>query len=236
MKQKIRLEPIVVQRSDSLVLDALTRYVAQTGTAVGEKLPSEQLLAEELGVSRNTVREALKRWETLGIIMRKKGSGTFLRASVSMNDSFLSLRFKNDAENMLHALEVRRIIECQACALAAARATEDDLSQIELRLEDMERVHLSIGTAGAEDWLFHAAIYQAAHNPLLLKIIEGLYDTLHAFFESPPEQALFSDSFPLHRTLFDAIRLRDPQQASLVSQQILDITERDLKDIINAAR
>ncbi|WP_336803549.1 FadR/GntR family transcriptional regulator [Erwinia aphidicola] len=230
------LAPIAVQHSDVLVLDALTRYVAQSGTRIGERLPPERVLAEQLGVSRNTVREALKRWEALGIIVRRKGSGTLLHAEVSSNDSFLSLRFKNDSQNMLHALEVRRIIEAESCSLAAVRATRADLVLIEQRLNEMERVHLAIGSAGAEDWAFHASIYQAAHNPLLLHMVVGLYDTLHAFFESPPEQALFSDSFPLHRTLFEAIARRDADEARHVSHLILDITERDMKDVIHAAR
>ncbi|WP_456310109.1 FadR/GntR family transcriptional regulator [Serratia proteamaculans] len=230
------LSPIAVQHSDVLVLDALTRYVAQSGTQIGERLPPERVLAEQLGVSRNTVREALKRWEALGIIVRRKGSGTFLHAEVTSNDSFLSLRFKNDSQNMLHALEVRRIIEAESCGLAAIRASREDLLLIEQRLVEMERVHLSIGSAGAEDWAFHASIYQAAHNPLLLHMVVGLYDTLHAFFESPPEQALFSDSFPLHRTLFEAIARRDAIEARRVSHLILDITERDMKDVIHEAR
>jgi len=230
------LAPIAVQHSDVLVLDALTRYVAQSGMQIGERLPPERVLAEQLAVSRNTVREALKRWETLGIIVRRKGSGTFLQAEVTSNDSFLSLRFKNDSQNMLHALEVRRIIEAESCSLAAMRATADDLLLIEQRLLEMERVHLAVGSAGAEDWLFHASIYQAAHNPLLLHMVVGLYDTLHAFFESPPEQALFSDSFPLHRTLFEAIQQRDADEAKRISHLILDITERDMKDVIHAAR
>jgi len=236
LNDKDLLHPITPRQSDILVLDALTRYVAQSGTLVGGKLPPERVLAEGLAVSRNTVREALKRWEALGIIMRKKGSGTFLQAEVTADDSFLSLRFKNDSATMLHALEVRRIIECEASALAAVRANGDDLVMIEQKLVLMEKVHLSVGSAGAEDWAFHAAIYQAAHNPLLLQVVAGIYDLLHAFFESPPEQALFSDSFPLHRTLFEAIARREPESAARISNDILNITARDMKEVINAAR
>lgn len=49
----------------------------------------------------------------------------------------------------------------------------------------MERVHLAIGSAGAEDWAFHTSIYQASGNPLLLQMLNGIYDSMHAFFESP---------------------------------------------------
>ncbi|EIC82393.1 FadR/GntR family transcriptional regulator [Serratia sp. M24T3] len=230
------LKPIAPQQSDTLILDALTRYVAQSGTLVGQRLPPERVLAEGLAVSRNTVREALKRWEALGIIVRKKGSGTFLHAEVNANDSFLSLRFKNDSATMWHALEVRRIIECESSALAAIRATTEDLGNIEQKLDQMERVHLRQGSAGAEDWAFHSSIYQAANNPLLLQMVGGIIHLLHAFFESPPEQALFSDSFPLHRLLFDAIVRREPETARRISHEILNITERDMKEVINAAR
>lgn len=234
MHAPVDLSPIATPRSDTLILDALTRYMAQSGAQPGSRLPPERVLAEKLGVSRNTVREALKRWEALGIILRKKGSGTFLQAEVGINDSFLSLRFKNDSANMLHALEVRRIIESESCVLAAQRATHEDLLEIERCLDQMERVHLAIGSAGAEDWAFHTSIYRASGNPLLLQMLNGIYDTLHAFFESPPEQALFSDSFPLHRELFNAIRQRDSTAARAICHQILDITERDMKDVINA--
>ncbi|MEN0615103.1 FadR/GntR family transcriptional regulator [Klebsiella indica] len=236
MNTSAALSPISTPQSDTLILDALTRYIAQSGIQTGSRLPPERILAEKLGVSRNTVREALKRWEALGIILRKKGSGTFLQVDIGINDSFLSLRFKNDSTNMLHALEVRRIIESESCVLAAQRATAEDLAEIERRLDEVERVHMAVGSAGAEDWAFHASIYRASGNPLLLQMLNGVYDSLHAFFESPPEQALFADSLPLHRELFNAIRQRDSEGARAICHQILDITERDMKDVINAKR
>ena len=236
MNTPAELSPISTTQIDTLILDALTRYIAQSGIQTGSRLPPERVLAEKLGVSRNTVREALKRWEALGIILRKKGSGTFLQVDIGINDSFLSLRFKNDSANMLHALEVRRIIESESCVLAALRASEADFAEIERRLDEVERVHMAVGSAGAEDWAFHSSIYRASGNPLLLQMLNGIYDSLHAFFESPPEQALFADSLPLHRDLFNAIRRRDSEAARAICHQILDITERDMKDVINAKR
>ncbi len=95
---------------------------------------------------------------------------------------------------------------------------------------------MATGTAGAEDWAFHSSIYRASGNPLLLQMLNGVYDTLHAFFESPPEQALFADSLPLHRDLFNAISQRDSEAAEAICHQILDITERDMRDVMSTRR
>lgn len=230
------IQPIKVKRTDTLVLDELTRYIGQQGVKSGDKLPAERELAAALGVSRNTVREALKEWEALGIIHKVKGSGTFLNTDVTQNDSNLSLRFKNDSDNMRHALELRRIIEVEANVMAADRATPEQIETMRIKLDIMEAAHLKHGSAGREDWEFHSAIYEAAGNPLLINLISVFYDSLHAFFESPTEQALFSDSFPLHRTLFEAIAARDADATRRVSHEILDITERDMKDIINGRK
>ncbi len=227
------IKSIKVKRTDTLVLDELTRFIASKSIKPEEKLPAERELALALGVSRNTVREALKEWEALGIIRKVKGSGTFLNTDVTLNDSNLSLRFKNDSENMRHALELRRIIEVEANVMAAERATPEQIERIKSKLEIMEAAHLKNGSAGNEDWEFHSSIYETAGNPLLLNIIHVFYDSLHAFFESPTEQALFSDSFPLHRLLFDAIASGDLDETRRVSNAILDITETEMKGFIN---
>ena len=226
------IKAIKIKRTDSLVLDELTRFVATQSIKPGEKLPAERELAMALGVSRNTVREALKEWEALGIIRKIKGSGTFLNSDVTLNDSNLSLRFKNDSENMRHALELRRIIEVEANVMAAERASSEQIERIKKKLEIMEAAHLKHGSAGSEDWEFHSSIYEAAGNPLIVNIIHVFYDSLHAFFESPTEQALFRDSFPLHRLLFDAIATGDLKETRRISHAILDITETEMKGFI----
>ena len=225
------LMPVQSKHTDTMVLDALTLYVANAGLQVGDRLPPERELVERLQVSRNTVREALKRWEALGIVKRRKGSGTYLTASISPGDSFLSLSIKNDAANMLHTLEIRRALEAEASAYAAIRATAEDLQKIERCIDEVERVHGLYGGAGNEDWLFHSAIYTASHNPMFEQIVSGMYDAFHAFFEAPPEQEFASSSLALHRQLFEAIQQRSPDAARDLTHQILDITECDVRKI-----
>ena len=226
------LEPVQVQTTDIIVLDALTSYVAKAGIQIGDRLPPERVLVERLRVSRATVREALKRWEALGIIERRKGSGTFLKADIAHGDSFLSVKIKSNAEDILHTLEIRRTLESEASALAAMRATDEQIAKIQQCIEEVERVHAIYGGAGAQDWEFHSSIYHATGNPLFEQIVEGMYEAFHTFFEAPPEQQFASSSLHLHRELFEAIKARNPELARQKTHEILDITERDVRKIL----
>ena len=223
--------PVQVQTSDTIVLDALARFVTHAGLKVGDRLPSERELGERLQVSRNTVREALKRWETLNIVQRRKGSGTFLRVAIGPGDNFFSLSVQNNVEQMLHSLELRRALESEACALAAARATDEDIQVMRACIEEVERVSEILGSSGNQDWAFHCSIYRATHNPMFEQVVAGMYEAFHAFFDAPPEQEFASSSIALHRELFEAISAGNSEMARLLAHRILDTTEQETKQL-----
>lgn len=227
--EKALLVPIQSKSTDSLVLDALVQYVADAGLSVGDKLPSERVLGERLGVSRNTVREAVKRWEALGIVQRRKGSGTFISSVVKPGDNFVSLCVKNDVEHMLHSLELRRIIETEACAFAAVRASKQDLQDIERCIIEIERCYDDKEVGGQQDWAFHCAIYHSTHNPMFEALVSGLYDAFHAFLDAPAEQQATLSSVKLHRQLYEAIRTRKPVLARNLCHKIIDVMEGEMK-------
>lgn len=220
-------------RTDVQILDAISVFVCDAQLKIGDKLPPERELVERLQVSRNTVRGALKRWEALGIIKRRKGSGTFLTADIRPGDSFLSLNIKSDPQSILNTLEIRRTLEAEAGALAALRATAEDLCEIEKCIDEVERVHQILGGAGDQDWEFHCAIYRASHNPIFEQIISGMYDAFHAFFEAPAHQDFADGSLSLHRDLFNAIKAQDPELARSITHKIIDISECDVRRIAN---
>lgn len=217
---------------NSNVLEMLTKFIMQSKIEVGERLPAERTLAEQLKVSRSSVREALRHWEVLNIVEKRKGSGTYLQTEVSLEDTHVSLNIRNTPEDMLLTMEIRRCLETQAAAIAATRASDQEIDFIENRLNRMERVHLEEGNAPAEDWDFHASIYQATQNPMFQQIIEGMFDAFHSFFEQPNEMGFASRSFRLHRHLFEAIAARNPDMAAKVTHEILDITEEDIKKLM----
>jgi DNA-binding FadR family transcriptional regulator len=124
------LPPIQTTARDDAVLKALAGFVMREKLEPGEKLPTERILAERIKVSRNTVREALTRWEGLGLVERRQGSGTYLKAAVSLDMLHMPLTLAggNDFTGLMRTLEIRRALEAEAAALCAVRADEDDLA------------------------------------------------------------------------------------------------------------
>lgn len=227
------LLPIQPLARDDAVLKALAGFVRQEGLEPGDKLPTERVLAERLRVSRNTVREALTRWEGLGLVERLQGSGTYLKQEVSpgMMHMPLTLAGGNDFEGLMHTLEIRRALEAEAVSLCAARADKAELTMIERKLDLMEeafRVHA--GMSSEEDWEFHQSVYRASGNPLFEQIIAAMHEMFHRFWEHPLGVRDFGHaSFPYHRTIFERIVARDPEGARAEALKLMATVEDDLR-------
>ena len=202
------LRPVRTQSRDSAVLDRLAEFIAAAGYEPGARLPAERELAERLRVGRSTIREALKRWEALGVVEMRKGSGTYLRASTDRDAIHLPLTIQRQRDSLLRTLDIRRALEAEAAALVATKAS---------------------GAAPQEDWDFHLSIYNATGNPLFGQIVATLYEAFHDFFSYPFGRRDFaSRSFELHRELFEAIKARDPEAARRKTLAILEIVEEDV--------
>jgi GntR family transcriptional repressor for pyruvate dehydrogenase complex len=117
------LEPIETKARGLAVQDALADMIERGGLKVGDRLPPEITLAEHLGVGRSTIREALNRWEGLGLIRRKRGAGTFLSARVPSSKGLVPMMIRLEGEALLRFLEVRRALENVAVRKAAQNAT-----------------------------------------------------------------------------------------------------------------
>jgi GntR family transcriptional repressor for pyruvate dehydrogenase complex len=227
------LPPIQTTARDDAVLKALVSFVAQEALRPGERLPTERILADRLRVSRNTVREALTRWEGLGLVERRQGSGTYLKAAVSLDMLHmpLTLASGNDFASLMQTLEIRRALEAEAAALCAVRATPADLADIEKKLDLMEHAfHARAGLSADEDWDFHQAVYRASGNPLFEQIIAAMQEMFHRFWEHPLGVHDFGHaSFPYHRTIFERIAARDPDGARAEALKLIATVEADLR-------
>jgi DNA-binding FadR family transcriptional regulator len=227
------LEPIGTAARSTAVLDALAEMTERAGLRVGDRLPPEVSLASALGVGRSTIREALNRWEGLGIIRRRRGDGTYLTAPVQTSQGPLPTMIRLEGEALLRLLDVRRVLETGTVRRAALLASAGQRTEIS-RLCD---VLLSVVASGLPyreaDAAFHGAICDATGNPMFGQILVRMDQALERSRESPFSRNAFGlMSFPLHRDLSDAIGAGDPDAAEAAINGIIDAVATEIRQII----
>lgn len=227
------LEPLETRTRNVAVLDALADMIQRAGLKVGDRLPPEVSLATTLGVGRSTIREALNRWEGLGIIRRRRGDGTYLSANVTTSQGMVPTMIRLEGEALMRMIEVRRALEQEVVRKAAVNATPRQREEI-ARLCTVLLDDVNAGRNWhAADAAFHGAIYLASGNPMFGQILRRLDDALERSPDSVFGTADFGlDSFPPHRTLANAILATDVEGAVAAVHQILDVVSDEVRDII----
>ena len=228
------LSPLPASDRGRSVKSALADFIVRSKLVPGDRLPTERQLAEGLAVGRSTVREVMRQLQALGVVESRKGSGAFLLRQISGDSIHVPLTIDTAVlrDRLLQTLDVRRGLEIEASMLAAQRRTREDLGAIEVKLIEMERVHLDKGTAGREDLAFHLAVYDATQNPLFRQLLGQMREAFESFFDKPFDRPDFARrSFPFHRKLFEAIERRQPIEARDHTSAILAITEEDIKEM-----
>lgn len=167
----------VSQEVANQILDVISRQELQPG----DRLPGERRLVSELGVSRTSVREALRALEAIGAIEVKAGVGAFVKDPVpEIVDGVLSSPILMDRDTLFKLYGLRYIIEVGAVALAAVEATDDEILQIRRHVEEMERAFEDNDLDGMveADLALHHAILIATGNDILVQLMENIADLL----------------------------------------------------------
>ena len=167
------LRPISRTTLAGEIFERILGLIMDGKLAPGEKLPPERELAEKLGVGRASVREALRALSMLGALDARPGpgGGTFVNGGAT--DFFLSpfiLRESITNENASELMEARLILEATAAGLAAERGSKKEKDLIRQCFDNMVSAKDDPERSVEEDWCFHRAIVQAAHNLYLLRI------------------------------------------------------------------
>ncbi len=227
------LEPIISQTRDTAVLDALASMIEKAELSIGDRIPSETVLATRLRVSRSTIREALKGWESLGIIRRRKGAGTYLSAQISSKTIHVPFTVQLEGVALLRTIQVRRALEVAAVRAAAIEASDAQRKQIRDRYIVL-REALDTGAQWRDaDANFHAAIYDASGNTLFGQFIRELEVAFHRTYTVPfGKEDIGMSSFPMHGDLCDAVVAGDADRAVEAIEIIIDMVERDVRQAI----
>ncbi|MBN9308087.1 FadR/GntR family transcriptional regulator [Devosia sp.] len=213
------------------VIDALGRDIVGGTYAPGSLLPKEADLTAAYGVSRTSVREAMKVLSAKGLIEIRQKIGTRVRArdlwNVFDSDVLTWHHQQGLSESVMRDLiELRQIIEPAAARFASSRASMADLRRIEHALADMAR-HVTDPVGYAEsDVEFHMAVFAASHNALLSRFGHLVADFLHLSFSMQQEAVSrsgvdFSKDAEEHRRVYDAINRGEPDAAAAAMLNVI---------------
>jgi GntR family transcriptional repressor for pyruvate dehydrogenase complex len=198
----------------------IQQLIAKRKLKAGDKLPSQRDLAEQLGVGRPAIREALKRLEAMGIVKVQHGkSSTIEKVDLSTIMGNVSNLLELAPIDVLQLLEAKEIVEFKCSELASQRATEKDLIEMKGYLEEMEKNKKNPKVHAEADYLFHFTIVKAADNPFIIEIMKVLGKMIEKAIE---ETAIEDDligrerAMRYHRSLYRAIRQKDGKKAAEV--------------------
>lgn len=146
----------------------------------GSKLPTEAVLAQQFGVSRTVVREAIARLKHEGVVEPRQGSGVFVTEQAGIKPLRIDYTEVSSPDAVLQIVELRRAIEAEVAAQAAKRRSAEDLQAIEAALVQIGVDVAAGGDGVAADVAFHRALAQATRNPYFIKTLEFLSQYLEA--------------------------------------------------------
>ena len=211
-------------------LEQILRQRIRNGAfAVGAKLPSEQAISTEFQVSRTVVREAVARLRSDGVLETRKGAPTRVRANTQLAEK---LSMPRSIDGLLGFLEVRRSIEGEMAALAAARRTDAQCRLIKTALLAIDRSTREGGSGVQEDLDFHLAIGAATSNAYWQQFVRLFAEPIRSAIGVTRANEARRRDFAAavaeeHRQIYDAIRAQDPEQArAAVHLHIANAAER----------
>jgi len=214
----LTFQPIKAKKIYEEIVEQIRGMITRGELKPGNKLPPERDMAEFLGVSRASVREALTALETIGILDIRPGEGTFVkRTSDSETFGSLTLLLSVEQTPEVQMMEVRRILETESAALAAKRATDADLQKIEESLLVMKTAE-TISDAVDADVRFHFAIAEATKNSVLLRIMNTVADLMHHTFRQDRENLYANPELGArvlseHEAILKALQARNSDEA-----------------------
>jgi DNA-binding FadR family transcriptional regulator len=203
------------------VADQMKQLISSGSWRVGEKIPGENDLSSQLGISRNSVREALRSLVHAGLLEARPGDGTYVQADSELG---VTLHRRVDAGELEEAYEVRSMLEQRGAGLAAQRATGDQIARMQAALSrrDAARDRRDDLAYVAEDLAFHQLVVEASGNSLLAELYAHLHEAVRAnitrTLASEPLYRLEST----HRELLAAIEQRQPQEAEEIAAALVE--------------
>lgn len=222
--------PIQTERLYEQIVHQIEQRIAAGDLKVGDQLPPEKELAEQFGVSRTAVREAIKALREKRLVEIRPGKGTFiLNGTPETMRHSLGLILKFGAANGdLHLVEVREILEPEIAALAATRITEENIQVMQQAVTAMETALEDVDVFVEADLDFHLALAEATQNPLIPILMDSIIDMLR---EQRKRTGLVTGGLKRgqfhHKKILEAVIQRDPETSRKAMQLHLQQVRED---------
>lgn len=218
------IQPIKKTRIAEEIADRIRVLILDGTLPPGRPLPGERLLAARFGVSRGSVRDALRLLETIGLLETRHGQGTFpheLDVNRLVAPLASILAYRSDLRDEL--LDVRRMFEPAVARVAATRVTDEDLADLQRILDTQRRKLKAGGSAIVEDTAFHAVLARATRNRVVMRIMETLNDLLiESRKRTLRQKGRPERSIQGHEAVVAALRRRDPDGAARAMHRHID--------------
>ncbi|MGE4284252.1 MAG: FadR/GntR family transcriptional regulator [Clostridia bacterium] len=225
------IKPIKRTNISSKVSEQLRDQIIIGEWKAGTKIPSENDLAQQLDVSRITVRQALQKLTTLGLLETRPGEGSYViepSLGIYMN-SMIPLAFLSDAATM-EVLEFRQIIEVETAGLAAQKATEEDIGKLENILDKMYEYKDKPDKFAIEDLNFHLALAESTRNSLLIQLNHIIKDILSVSMKDIVKTLGYDIGLYYHKKIIEAVKEKDKVRAKqIMEEHVLKTLEKMLE-------
>ena len=219
------------------IASILEERILQNVYPIGSKLPPERVLAEEFGVSRQSLRSALRILSARGMLHTRQGDGHYVSGRIGKNFQYGWEDLLDQNENMeSEVLDFRRHIEGMLAALAAQRRTEADLARMRGWLDKLREAYArnNLDLQSAADVGFHQAVAEAAHNIMFTRLSDGLLRLLTGhtkcnlanLFGVPD---IYTQLTEQHEAIFQAVLHQDAALAMQSAHRHLDYVQSSLK-------
>lgn len=231
-------KPIRPKKISEEIVSQIKELITIGELAPGERIPSERELAQMLGVSRPSVREAIMVLDAMGLLEARQGGGTYVRSltAAALSDPLTSMVEENPA--LLHALvEVRMGLETWSAYLAAQRASASEVEHLGQLFATMEKQANHGGWDADVDSQFHYAITAATHNTLQMHVLNTIHSLFHktiqvALTEFYRKEGMLELLLDQHRAIYQAIAQGNPEQAREAMMRHISLVEDKMSELL----
>lgn len=234
MPDDFLLRPVDTPPAYAAVVERVRRAVALGVLLPGERLPAERALAEGLGVSRVTVREALRVLQGEGLLTTRRGStGTVVSPTAAALDS--AVGDEEYARRLGDVFELRLAVEAMGAGLAAQRGTPDDLAVLD-SCQQALTASADVHAFRRADSEFHLALARMSGNALLVQVTEDLRAAAFARLDRDDLAVIHESTIRGHAAVIAAVRARDAAAASVAMTAHVEEARREVEAALTARR